>query len=74
MGAVAVQVRAANETVWKLLVADVQTDHDMADMAVVEHPHPHEDQEHVEWEHPVKEHFDEDDGTSLGSGAGPRWC
>ena len=35
-------------------MADAQTDHDMADLAVVEHPHPHEDEEHVEWEHPKR--------------------
>ena len=27
--------------------------------------HPHEDEEHVVWEHPEKEYFDEDDGTTL---------
>ena len=46
-------------------MADAQTDHDMSDVAVVEHPHPHEDEEHVEWEHPEKVYFDEDDGTAL---------
>ena len=46
-------------------MADAQTDHDMADVAVVEHPHPHEDEEHVEREHPDKVYFDEDDGTAL---------
>ena len=52
----------------KLLIknmADVQTDHDMADVAVVEHTHPHEHDQHVEWEHPEKLYFDEDDGTPL---------
>ena len=37
----------------------------MADVAVVEHPHHHEEEEHVEWEHPDKGYFDEDDGTLL---------
>ena len=46
-------------------MADVQTDHDMAYVAVVEHPHPHEYEEQVEWEHPEKGYFDEDDGTAL---------
>ena len=46
-------------------MTDVQTDHDMADVAVVEHPHPHKDEEQVEWEHPDKGYFDEDDGTAL---------
>ena len=40
-------------------------DHDMADVAVEEHPHPQKDEEHVEWEHPDKGCFDEDDGTAL---------
>ena len=59
---------AANETQFQTVdqnMADVQTDHDMADVAVVEHPHPHEDEEHMEWEHPDKGYFDEDDGTAL---------
>ena len=46
-------------------MADAQADHDMADGAVVEHSHLHEDEEHVEWEHPDKGYFDEDDGTTL---------
>ena len=41
-------------------MADPQTDHDMADVAVVEHPRPHEDEENLD-----KGHFDEDDGTTL---------
>ena len=68
MGAVAVQVGAENVTQLQTVdqnMADAQTDHDMADVAVVEHPHPHEDDEHVEREHPDKGYFDEDDGTAL---------
>ena len=48
---------AANETELHNVdqkMADIQTDHDMADVAVVEHSHLHEDEEHVEWEHPDK--------------------
>ena len=50
----AVHVGAANETQLQTVdqnMADAQTDCDMADVAVVEHPHPHEDEEHVEGEH-----------------------
>ena len=64
----AVKVGAANETHLQTVdqnMADVRTDHDMADVAVVEHPHPHEDWEQVEWEHPDKGYFAEDDGTAL---------
>ena len=67
MGVAAVHVGAAIETQLQTVdqdMADAQTDNDMADVAVVEHPHPHEDEEHVEWEHPVKGYFDEDDGTT----------
>ena len=32
----------------------IQANRDMADVAVVEHPHPHEDEEHVEWDRPDK--------------------
>ena len=46
-------------------MVDAQTDHDMADGAVVEHPHLHEDEEHVEWEHLDWGYFDEDGGTTL---------
>ena len=46
-------------------MADAQTDHGMADVAVVEHPHPHEDEEHMEWQHTDKGYFDEDEGTAL---------
>ena len=75
VGAAAVQLGAANETQlravhvgaaksrnqWQTFdMADAQTEHDMADVAVVEHPHPHEDEEHVEWGY-----FDEDGGTAL---------
>ena len=59
---------AANETQLQLVdqnMADAHTDHDMADVAVVELPHPHEDEEHMEWEHPEKGYFDENDGTAL---------
>ena len=55
MGVAAVQVEAVNETPLQTVdqnMADVQTDHDMADVAVVEHPHLHDDEEHVEWEKP----------------------
>ena len=51
---------AANEAQLQTVdqnMADVQTDHDMADVAVMEHPHPHE--------HPEKGYLDEDDGTGL---------
>ena len=44
-GLTAVHVEAAN--------------HGVADVAVVEHPHPHEDEEHVEWEHPDKGYLTE---------------
>ena len=67
-GPTAVHVGAAHETQLQTVdqnMADAQTDHDMDDVAVVEHPHPHEDEEHVEWEHPEKVYFDEDDGTNL---------
>ena len=70
-------MRAANETQLETVdqnMSDVQTDHDMADVAVVEHPHPHEDEEHVEWEHLDKGYFDDDDGNGSGSCAGPSWC
>ena len=30
------------------------------DLAVVDHTHPNEDEEHVEWEHPEKGYFDVD--------------
>ena len=39
-------------------MADAEADQDMADVAVVEHPHPHDDEEHAEWEHPTKGFFD----------------
>ena len=55
VGVAAVQVGAANETQLQTVdqnMADVQTDHDMADVAVVEHSHRHEDEEQVEWEKP----------------------
>ena len=45
VGAAAVQVGAANETQLQIVdqnMADAQTDHDMADLAVVEHPHLHD--------------------------------
>ena len=52
VGAAAVQLGAANETQLQTVdqnMAYVQTDHDMADVAVVEPSNPHEDEEHVEW-------------------------
>ena len=44
-------------------MADAEADQDMADVAVVEHPHPHEDKEHAEWDHLVKGYCDEVDRT-----------
>ena len=66
--AAAVQVEGASETQLPTVdqnMADAQKDHDMAEVAVVEHPHPHEDEENVEWDHPEKVNVDEDGGTTL---------
>ena len=64
----AVHVGAANQETQLQTVGQ-----DMADVAVLEHPHPHEDEEHVEWEHLDKEYFDEDDGKALDSARWRSW-
>ena len=65
-GPTAVHVGAANQETQSQTVdqdmADAQTDQDMADLAVVQHPHPHEDEER---KHTDTGYFDEDDGTTL---------